>query len=319
MKAVMIRTLVVVLLCTTAKPAFSQFLGGGGLPGAEAGTVTGNGKVVIEKTPAVMRIQVDLLSKAGSLKEALAGLKDRIEASRAQLAAFGVDQTSVKLGQPKLSAGKSDRQQQMERLLAERMRSLNRGRTETREAASSPVTVSVQLTAEWKLKAKTIEELLLVTQPLQKKVKDADVGGLKAASQLSPEQQEIMEEMGEMARYGDDGESKPGEPVFSYATSISKEEEDKALEEAFQKARTQAARLAKAAGHELGKLSSISSAAGSAGQENEYGYGGAYYAAARRLQAAENSGDGQAEAVSVLPGMVKYEVTVAAGFELKEK
>lgn len=318
MKAVMIRTLVVVFLCTTGIPAFSQY-DGSGILGAEAGTVSGYGTVVIEKTPAVMRMQIDLLSKASSLKEALAGLKDRIEASRAQLAAFGVDKASIKLGEPRLSASKSDRQQQMEALLAERMRSLNGGSAQKKTSATTPVTVSVQLTAEWKLKAKTIEELLLTTQPLQNKIKDADLGGLKAASQLSPEEQEIMEEMGEMSMYGNDGEAKPGEPVFSYASPISQEEEDKALGEAFQKARSQAARLAKAAGHELGKLSSISSDAGPVGQESEYGYSSAYYSVARRLQAAENSDNSQAEGVSILPGPVKYQVTVTASFVLKEK
>ncbi|MCA9006517.1 MAG: SIMPL domain-containing protein [Planctomycetaceae bacterium] len=317
MKTVTIRTLIVVLLFITGKPVFSQF-GGGAILGAEAGTVSGNGTVVIEKTPAVMRMQVDLLSKASSLEEALAGLKERVEAARAQLAAFGVDKASIKLGEPKLSAGKNDRQQQMEAVLAERMRSLNRGGAQKNAAPSTPVTVSVELTAEWKLKVKTIEELLLATQPLQKKIKDADVGGIKAASQLSPEEQEIMEEMGEISMYGDEGESKPGEPVFFYAALISQQEEDKALGEAYQKARSQAARLAKAAGYELGKLSSISSDAGSSTQESEYGYSSAYYTIARRLQAAENSKDSQAEAVSVLPGQVKYEVNVMAGFELNE-
>ncbi|QDT41963.1 hypothetical protein Pan241w_20430 [Gimesia alba] len=318
MNSMMIRTLLVVLLCTTGKPAFSQF-GGSGILEGEAGTVSGNGTVVIKKTPAVMRMQIDLLSKASSLKEALAGLKERIEATRAQLAAFGADKASIKLGEPKLSAGKSDRQQQMEALLLERMKSLNRGKTQKKNAPTSPVTVSVQLSVEWKLKAKTVEELLLTTHPLQKKIKDADLGGLKAASKLSPEEQEIMEEMGERAMYGGDGEAKPGEPVFSFASPISQEEEDKALAEAFQKARSQASRLSKAAGYELGKLNSISSDAGSSGEENEYGYRSAYYSVARSLYSAENSEDSQAEAVSVLPKQVKYHVTVTAGFELKEK
>ncbi|QDT93652.1 SIMPL domain-containing protein [Gimesia algae] len=319
MKNCIICTLIVLVLCVSGKPAFPQF-GSSDLFEAGEGTVSGTGTVIIVKKPAVMRMQVEILSKASTLEGALSGLKDRIEATRAQLAVLGADKESIKIDSPKVSSEKSERQQQIEMMLAQRMRGRGNGSGKKKGIVTTPLTVSAQLTAEWKLQAKTDEELLLASHPLQNKIKEADLAGLKAASKLSPEEQELMEEMEGASMYGGDREAKPGEPVFSFACSISEKEEDKAMSEAYQKARSQALRLANASGAELGKLTSISGSSGSASDENsEYGYNSVYYAALQRMRSDANTEDGQSQAVSVMPGQLKYRVTVTAGFELKEK
>lgn len=321
MKNILVHTLMIVFLCTCGKSAFSQ-VGGSGLYGGEKGTVSGTGIVTIEKKPQVMRMQIDILSKAGSLKEALTGLKDQIAAARAQLAVLGADKKTIKISPPQISSTKSERQQQIEMMLSQRMQSRGKGNAKKKKATTGPITVSAQLTAEWKLQTQNTEELLLAVHPLQNKIKEADLAGLNAASKLTPEEQELMEEMEEASSsyYSSDREAKPGEPVFSFASPISKEEEDKAMAEAFKIAKSQAARLAKAANSQLGKLSSISSDSASASDEDsEYRYNSAYYVAAQRMRSARNSGDSQIEAISVLPKKVKYRVTVFADFELKEK
>jgi hypothetical protein len=80
--------------------------------------------------------------------------------------------------------------------------------------------------------------------------------------QLSPEEQELAEEMAEMMSdhgYGSGSEAKPGEPQFVFVARISEEDRRQAMTEAFAKAQASAARVAAAAGKELGELAHLQS------------------------------------------------------------
>ena len=316
MKQQFIRSVLVVTAVFFVQPAWAQFGAGIG-----NGTVTGSGVVEIKRRPDRMRLQVELLAKGSNLKAALALLKDRIEAARVQVAALGVIKESVKFGDPKLSSTKTDQQKQMEQMLMQRLR--QRGKRKGKQPkASSPVTVSAELTAEWKLTAKTVEELLLVSHELQEKIKAADLAGRKQAEKLSPEEQELLEEAESSFGYGSSDEPKPGEPSFLFVSGISDDDREKSLAAAFQKAKLRAARLAKATGSQLGELKSLSAQYTPGADLDDYSmFGGynspAYQALQRAMTAAQLGTEDELEAIGVLPGTLTYTITVTASFDLK--
>ena len=168
------------------------------------------------------------------------------------------------------------------------------------------------------------QQPLLAVNALQEKIKTADLAGTKDAEKLSPEQEEMLEEMeANQFDYGSNDEPKPGEPIFIFVSRISDAEREKALAEAFQKAKAQAARLAKAAGAELGNLKSLSGGSSSANNYNSYGRYNQYAYQALQMARAEAGTDddesNDAEALGAEPGPVKINISVMAAFDLKRK
>jgi len=113
------------------------------------------------------------------------------------------------------------------------------------------VTVSCTLKAEWPLTAGSDDELFIAGYALQEKIKSAGIGK-KDLKKLTPEELEAAEEA-----HGT--KSGAGEPRLQYVCKISHADRDAAQAEAFQKARQDAADLAKAAGTELAALRHLSS------------------------------------------------------------
>jgi uncharacterized protein YggE len=300
-------------------------------PMLDAGVISGNGVVVISRQPETMRVQIVVQGKGGTLKEAMASVKTRTEGAKAQAVKLGADKESVKVDSPRIVEQQADQQQmQMQRMM---MQQMNQGKKKAKqkgkeaEKPAEPVLVSAQFTAEWKLDAKSSEDLLVAVHGLQEKIKSADLAGMKDSDKLTPEQEEMLEEMEAQSfgRYNSNEGPKPGEPVFLFVGRIAEGERDKALAEAFQKAKVQAARLSKAAGVELGGLKSLS-ARSTSGDANNYGYNNYNSSAYRMMQMARQSqmtGDdddeNSTEALGVEPGPVKFNVTVTAAFSLGEK
>lgn len=314
MKTIASFAALVAALAAGVPSASAQF---GGLAGP--GTITGTGVSQIERIPEVMRMSVVVTAKGGTIEEALAALKDKTDAAKSQLSTLAADKESVEIEPPQIAVENADPRRQMEMMMAQRLRGGKRAAK--KEETKQPVAVSSTLTAEWKLQAKTGEELLVAATSLQEKIKAADLAGAKETSQLTPEEQEALEEM-EAQGYDPYGgqEAKPGEPTFLFVASISETEREKAEAEAFQKAKQNAARLAKAAGAGLGKLQSLAGAAQPGADETDYAsvYGGYNMAAYRMLQAMQGGGqpDSESEAIGMTPAKVTYRVTMTAGFEL---
>ncbi len=293
--------------------------------GIEApGTVSGTGVVTLERMPERMRLQVAILSKASTLKEALDGLKDRVEAAKVQLGTLGVDKESITVGSPKITGAKSAQQQQMEQMVRARMK--RSGRKQPAAPEKKPVVVAAELKAEWKVTAKTVEELPLATYPLQEKIKAADLSGAKETTKVSAEEQEAIDETeSQFGGSSQDNESKPGEPIFLFVTKFADNEIDKALAEGFQKAKANAERIAKGAGAQLGPLSIVShnhsSDAESGGDFDDYGAGRSrYYQVMQRARMGVADGDDStAEAVGIQPDKVRYRVNVRVAFQLSAK
>ena len=299
-------------------------------PGTESGVVSGNGVVTISRQPETMRVQVAIQGKGATLKDALAAVKTRTEAAKKQVVTLGAGKDSIKVESPKITTQPSDQQQammqrQMQRAMMQQMGKAKKAAKKEAVKPAEPVLVAAMFTAEWKLDAKTPEDLLIAVHGLQEKVKAADLAGMKEAEKLSPEQEEMLEEMeaAQSLNYNGNEGPKPGEPIFVFVSRIPETERDKAIAEAFQKAKTQASKLAKAAGTELGALKSLSSTStsGNANDYNNYQYNSRAWRAmqmATRGQAGdEETDENSAEALGAEPGPVKFHVTVMAAFDLK--
>ena len=298
-----------------AAPARAQAMqqGGGG-----GGAVTGSGTVTLTRQPNVLRMTLEVTGEGKDVKEALAKLKAQEKAVREKLAGLGAAEGSVKFEDARINAAAAARQAQMEQMI--RMRTGRGGKPPTTGPAQPPVNVAATLTVDWPLKAQSAVDLLVEAHDLQAKVRAAKLVEPAAAAGGTPEELEEAEER--LGLVMNENGANPGEPTFLYVSKLSDDERAKATAEAFKKAKEEAARVAKAAGADLGSLRQLTSEAGAAMDTNPYGggfdysspYGRAMFGAMQRQAA--GAGDA-AEAVGAQPGKVSYRVTVSASFALK--
>lgn len=199
-----------------------------------------------------------------------------------------------------------------------RMRS--RGNKAAKPPNAPPVTVTVLLTAEWSLDAETPEQMLVMAQTLQEKIKSVDLAGSKEAEKLSPEEEELAEEAAQMMESSGEQRMPAGQPYFMFIAKLSQADREKLLGEAFAKAKAQAADLAKAADVELGPLMGLSGQCG--GQRN---FGEEEYnpyndpSSIRQMlvrQNAEGADETRYEAMGNDPAAISFYGTVQANFRL---
>jgi len=282
---------------------------GGGKPAISAvGTST------VQRKPTQLKMFVQLTAKGKNLEEALAKLKERREAAKTQLESLNADKKSIVFGSPSLSNFQSVRKRQIEAMVQAQLRS--RGKKAPKGlVAPQTVTVSTTLTVHWPLEAETEEKLMLLAQGIQDKVKAADLAGgkEKEVEKLSPEEEELAEEAGMTLGQSGEDPQQLGQPRFAYVATLSKEDRQKAMSDAFANAKTQAADLAKAAGVEIGPLVGISG--GCSGQSNFTNNIYARYDSSEEAQfmqqmIAQQTGEDpdakQDEAMSAEPGKLKF-------------
>jgi len=223
-----------------------------------ASIVSADGTASIERFPTRLRLGVLLEGKGKTLEEALGRLQDRRQKVAAGLEPLGVDKQSITFGAPGFSAAVGQQRQQLERMIRERMRVTGQALPKGLQLPQVR-SVAAMLQAEWPLPAGTPEEVLLAAQAIQDKVAALDLAGKKDEQALSPEEQELVEEMQGMAQqsfpspYGQE-QAEPGQPLFVYVAEISEQDRDRVMAEAFQKAKTKAERLARSAGRGLGSI-----------------------------------------------------------------
>jgi hypothetical protein len=269
-----------------------------------------------------MYLQVS--GKGKTLEEALAALKERRELVSAQLEKLGAEKKSIAFSSPGADDASLAQQRRMEMMIAQR---LGRGPKKAAKPVKPPVSMVSMLTVQWPLTGDSTEKLLLAADELREKVKAANLAGGKDAPKLSPEEQEAAEEMAaEMSRStGSDEEgAKPNEPHFVFLARLSDADRQKALADAFAKAKTQAAELAKAAGAEMGPLTGISGE-GSGGFANSRGYPRSPYGYTRNdegeylQQIAQNDDEEQrTESMGIKPDAIGFDFTVNATFALRQ-
>ena len=257
-----------------------------------------------------------------TVEKALEQLKDRREAAVQQLEALGAAKDAVKVQPPVLATGKTSQQQRMGQMI--KMLKAQGRRVPKGLEKAPPVTITANITAEWPLEATSPDEAITLVKKLQDKVEAADLAGTKEAKKLTPEEEELNEEMKDMMdsmSYGGDEEVKPGEPTFFFVATLSPEAQEKAMADAFAQAKENAEKLAKAAGIGVGPLASLTAAVSQSDEPSamsEY-YGGGY--SSRMMMARQmsqgDSDDPRTQALSPSPTTARFRVMVVATFDPK--
>jgi len=294
--------------------------------GAARETVSAVGTATLERRPVALRVHVEVIAKGRTLKEALTNLADLREAARVQLDALGAVEESVSFGEPSLSNVEAAQRKQFEMMVRQRMTARGKQVPKGLQVPKS-FAVSSRLTADVPLQGQSTEALLLEAQALREKIKAADLAGTKQAGELSPEEQELAEEMAQMMMQHGEEPVPVGEPLFMYVARITEAERDRAMADAFAKAKARAERLAGAAGVKLGPLVALGgSGGGSSAMTNPdvYGmYGGGDYRRQQYLRQLMRSGgaaddDSTNETFGAEPGGLKFNFMVTAMFALGE-
>lgn len=284
----------------------------------KGGTIAGAGSAEVKRPPQFLRVQVELLAKGKDLKEALVKMKERREVIKLVLGKLDALPDSVAFSDPALGSEKTDQQKQFAAMVAQRLRPGAKPAPKSKDA--TPTVVSVTLKFDISLKAGSIEDLLIASQELQAKIKNADLAGMKEFEKLSPQEEELAEEMRASGMMQGQEEVKRGEPMFYFVGKIADAESAKALAEAFGKAQQEATELAKAAGVDLGPLYHLETQQ-QAGGDEDYAYAARYnqyqyYGGRMPMPSAVAQ---PREAVSMRAGAVTYRVAVAAQFQVKSK
>jgi hypothetical protein len=310
---------------TASAQDFAQMMA---MQGAGKPAISASGNKVIQRKPTQLRLYVQLIVKGKTLEEALAKLKERQEAATTQLESLKADKKTILFGAPSMATDQSSaRRRQVQALVIQQMKA--RGKKVPKGLLNpQTVTVSATLTAYWPLGDQSSEKLLILSQGIQEKIKAADLSGSKEVEKLTPEEEEFEEEASQMSnQMGDESQPQPGQPQFLFAAVLPKAERQKGMAEAFAKAKTEAAELAKAAGVELGPLVGLSG--GCSGQaafgESPFArYGGYNNPNVLPQMIAEQSGESSAEqpegkpdeALGTDPSALKFTCAVSAMFQL---
>jgi uncharacterized protein YggE len=144
-----------------------------------------------------------------------------------------------------------------------------RGPSARNSAGKAPpplFTASTALKVEWSLEGRQADEIAAAAAAIRKRVLAADVTGDKQAHELTPEQQELVEEsnMVPQNRFSppmppsltpSDGRSSP---AFAYVAVLSEEQRKRIKSNAYTQAKKEAEELAEAAGKHLGELANLS-------------------------------------------------------------
>ncbi|QDT33099.1 SIMPL domain-containing protein [Thalassoglobus polymorphus] len=283
------------------------------------GTITGTGKATLKVRPERMRLSIDLSSRGSEIDKAVKALQDRIDAARIQIKALGAIEETLQNTPPKIDTQKSLQHEQMRAQLAE---SLGRaGRSDDETDVDTLIIVSSSMSAEWDLAGLSDQELLVKSFTIQKQVRDAKLAKDDDKSQLSPEEQELLEEAQMFGRYSSGSEDEDGPEFFFYST-VKKEDYESALKSAVSRAKKQASLLATSAGVELGGIQELR-----LGGEFDLGfeYSGGYGYGARssllKLQAfqAEQEVDRETPlAYGIEASELTISIEVTAGYNIKE-
>jgi uncharacterized protein YggE len=275
----------------------------------------GTGSAAVKRQAEVLRMEVDLMAQAKDIDAAMAKLKQMRDGAREQIAQMGADPGSISLGGAHVYVDPNERNRQMQRAM--QMRSS--GRRAPTSAPALPITLASALKAEWQLKPGSPDESLVLSQTLKQKVTDL-IQSLKQkandAAKSAAEEEQEEENSADMQISYNDGSSTAGEPAFLFVAKVTPEEQAKAAADAFQKARSQAEMLAKAAGAEIGAVRSLSTTVTSAGPSS---FGGYYNSYAQQMvyRMAQGQSSEAMEAVGTDPGSVQVTITVVASFTVK--
>jgi uncharacterized protein YggE len=314
------RVMLVVIMPGFASAAWAQ---------TSPGIVTGTGTATISRKAERMRLQIEVQGRDATVDAALKVLNTRIERARKSLAKLDAEKDSITVRAPRI-------------LDFQQLNTPSHGYVAfvggggfagggavpgaaMAPALNPPKTVGASLTAEWKLDATDAGELLTSVQLLQQKIRAAELSGIDeeapAADETNPAAQQIMMMQSVVFSTGQVDLRQPG---YYFVSRLTDEEFDQAHADAYNKARRQAGRLAKAAGAQLGDLRSLTgqnTVASEPDLEYQVVVNQPTTQRANQLIRARRSesGENEHEALGIEPGLVRFQVTITASFDLKTK
>lgn len=268
-----------------------------------------SGSADLKQPAETMRMSVTIEAQGSDLKAAMESLLEKKKKATIQLEKLEATEGSIKFDD--ISTGEQGDTSQMMQQMKRRFGS--DPRMAKMMKVKPPVKLSLTIKADWKLESGEASEMMLASDALKQKVIAVDFSGGSEDDKLSDEQAELAEEMSEMMNeYGGGGDTTPaGTPSFYYIRNISPELQAELLGKAFDDAKAQAERLAKATNLELGDIKTLSSRNASRNDYNDY------YGYRQSSPTGETLEDGTVEAVSQSPDQVEYSVSVAASFGIK--
>lgn len=273
------------------------------------------GTSTVKCLPETIRIIITVQAKEKTVDEALKKLNAEKTAAVEKLQKLGFTKERLTFESMTLDQTQENRQRQMEAMVAGRMRQPGAKPS----ASSESVAIKTLLSAEWPLKAKTLEEILKEDFELKQKIKAADLTPEKEA--MTPEEEELAEEMAMMS-YGSDDSATNLEPRFLYVATISDERARAGYKEAFENAKKQAAIQTEAAGHTLGPLVMLSARVNK-GQtrQNPYSHRSEDYFLMQMLHAQQYGEDEskQFENLSLQPEEMSFTFVSSAIFALERQ
>jgi len=300
--------------------AWTQFPGMGmsgmtGGPGAVPyPAVIASGTSSVKCLPETMRMMITLQAQGKTIEEALANMDTEQKSALDQIAKLGVAKERVRFDGLNIDPSQDDRRRQMEMMIAQRMRQPAGQKPPT---LAETVRLKCMLVAELPLTGKTPEEILKESHTLKQNIKAADFSAKKEA--MTPEEEELMEEMeGMMSRYGDDSDS-DDEPRILYVANIPEAESQKAYAEAFAQARKNGEFLATAAGVKLGTLMQFSgSVVNNQRSMMGYNYSRQDYYLMELLAGSQNTLGAKQEVLAVTPDPMELVFYVHAVFMMEK-
>jgi uncharacterized protein YggE len=284
--------------------------------------VTGQGSFEMKRQPEFLRVQVEVLAKARSAKDALAKLQERRLAARTKLEGMGAAPEAIEFSEPMIVSELDPREAQMQAMMARRAMMMQMAQGGKKAAAkpkeAPPVVVSCVLKAQIRLSAPNPEEMLLLAHGLEERIKAADLGGTKALKQVSPQEEELAQEEMQGMMNGDEQRVR-GQPFLCYVSKLTAEDRTRAVREAFKRAERQASELAGAAGLVLGPVCKLEEAPN---QNNDAevpnGMEFIYAQLGGRVPGNQAPDDKNGpEAVGIQPAKVVYRVVLTATFEMR--
>lgn len=196
-----------------------------------------------------MLVSIDLTLKGKDVAEALEKSKEVRAKAEAEFTKLGVMKGALTFGEPEVDRFEEQRREQAEELLRSRLSARRTGGKAPPIATS--VTVIVPVQAVFVLTTTEPAAQLVEVAGLQARIKGIDLAAGKAGAELTPEEQELAEELANSDR---EWGRKRGAPAFAFTATVSPEQRQKVIEEAVQAARAEAETLARVSGVGVGPL-----------------------------------------------------------------
>ena len=279
--------------------------------------ISASGTSTIKRLPDTIRVIIPLQAKGKTIDEAFANLKTEQQTALEKIQKIGAKQENIKFESFSIDQSQKDKQRQIEMMIAQRMPTPTSTPRQT-AAVALPTTLKCMLLAEWPITGTAAEDILKESYELKQQIDAADFSPQK--NELTPEEEELEEEM-EAMDYRRSYDSESGnEPQFLFVSGVTEKESQKAYSEAFEQAQKQGEFLAQAIGFKRGTLMQLSAnLIKRQGGLNPYRSNDNYYVMQMmQSQQIDMGTSAQLECISMTPDAVEFVFVVQTVFMIEK-